>query len=320
MDLPVLQEVEKKAWVGFNKFLFILSAPRSGSTLLRVLLNRLPDVISPPESYFLEFYKDNKTLNPERDEDRRIIAANWIDFRNHLNVRNLYNRENFRLLVEKEARSWADVFSILVQSYANDANMKYGADTLICEKTPLHIEYQKELKEIFPTARVIYLVRDPRDVVASLKTCSWASSCVIKNSHYWSQTIRMMEKGQNRLVINYECLVDFPDEEFKRIGSFLGLTIDEDLLNTQAPNEDKESSDPRNTASYKPIDNSFKEKWKTLLSHPDKELEVIETICTKEMKSMGYQPLTKFSKPLNFLLQIQRWSNLQYDRVYRRII
>lgn len=320
MDLPVLQEVEKKAWVGFNKFLFILSAPRSGSTLLRVLLNRLPDVISPPESYFLEFYKNNKNLNPGREKDREIIAVNWIAFRNHLNVRNLYNRENFRSLVEKEARTWADVFSILVQSYANDAEMQYGADTLICEKTPLHIEYQKELKEIFPTASIIYLVRDPRDVVASLKTCSWASSCVIKNSHYWSRTIQMLEEGQNRLVVKYEDLVDFPDAEFKRIGSFLDMTIDEDFLHSQAPNEDKESADPRNTASYKPIDNSFKEKWKTLLSHPDKELEVIETICGKEMKFMGYQLQTKFSTRLNFLLKIQKWSNLQYERIYRRII
>lgn len=320
MDLPVLQEIEKKAWVGFDKFLFILSAPRSGSTLLRVLLNRLPDVISPPESYFLEFYKNNKTLNPALGKDRKIIAANWIVFRNHLNVRNLYNPEDFRALVEKEARSWADVFSILVQTYANDAEMEYGTNTLICEKTPLHIEYQKELKEIFPMAKIIYLVRDPRDVVASLKTCSWASSCVIKNAHYWSQTIKMVEEGQNRLMVKYEDLVDFPDEEFDRIGRFLDMEINEDILNSQAPNEDKESADPRNIASYKPIDNSFKEKWKTLLSHPEKELEVIETICSKEMKLMEYQLQTKFNKRLSFLLKIQRWSNLQYERIYRRII
>lgn len=320
MDLPVLQEVEKKAQVGFDKFLFILSAPRSGSTLLRVLLNRLPDVISPPESYFLEFYKKNKTLNPTQSEDRKVIAANWIAFRNHLNVRNLYNREDFRWLVETEARSWSDVFSILVQTYASDAHMGYGVNTMICEKTPLHIEYQKELKEIFPMAKIIYLVRDPRDVVASLKTCSWASSCVIKNSHYWNQTIQMIEKGQNRLIVKYEDLVDFPDEEFNKIGKFLDMEIDENILNSQAPNEDKESDDPKNIASYKPIDKSFKQKWKTLLSHKDKELEVIETICSKQMKAMGYQPQTEFNKSLSFLLKIQRWSNLQYERIYRRII
>lgn len=320
MDLPVLQEVEKKAWVGFNKFLFILSAPRSGSTLLRVLLNRIPDVISPPESYFLEFYKNNKNLNPERAKDREIIAANWFEFRNHLNVRNLYNRNYFQVLVQEEARTWADVFSILVQSYATDANMMYGPDTLICEKTPLHIEYQQELKEIFPTAKIIYLVRDPRDVVASMKSCSWASSSVIKNSHYWSKTIRLMGESDRRLVVKYEELVDFPDREFNRMGRYLGLSIPVDVLTTQAPNEGKESADPKNTASYKPIDKSFKEKWKTLLSQPDKELEVIETICAKEMKEMGYHPVTAPIKGFGFLLRIQKWMNLQFERIYRRVI
>ena len=320
MDLPVLQEVENKAWVGFNKFLFILSAPRSGSTLLRVLLNRLPDVISPPESYFLEFYKNNKNLNPDRAKDREIIAANWIEFRNHLNVRNLYNRDYFRSLVQEEARTWADVFSILVQSYASDANMMYGPDTLICEKTPLHIEYQQELKEIFPAAKIIYLVRDPRDVVASLKSCSWASTSVIKNAHYWSKTIQLMEKTDRHLLVKYEDLVDYPDREFTKIGDYLGLSISEDVLTTQAPNEDKESADPKNTASYKPIDSSFKEKWRTLLSQPDRELEVIETICAEEMKEMGYQRVSRTRKRFEVVLRIQKWTNLQFERIYRRVI
>ena len=320
MDLPVLQEVESKPWVGFKRFLFILSAPRSGSTLLRVLLNRLPDVISPPETYFLEFYRDNKKLDPSCPSDRERIADNWIAFRNHLNARNLYNREDFRKQVCTHARSWSDVFSILVQAYANDAGMTYTRDSLICEKTPLHIEYQQELTEIFPEARIIYLVRDPRDVVASLKTCSWASSSVIKNAHYWSKTSKMLRQGEDRLLVKYEDLVDNPDREFTRIGAFLDMEIDEVVLYSNAPNEEKESSDPKNVSSYKPIDKSFKEKWKALLSHPEKELEVIETICRRQMKVWEYEPLTPYNRPLAMVLRLRQWTDKQYERIYRRII
>src|SRR5690554_1677132 len=320
MDLPVLQEVESKPWVGFKRFLFILSAPRSGSTLLRVLLNRVPNVISPPETYFLEFYRDNKKLDPSKPWDRQRIADNWIEFRNHLNAWNLYDRTEFRSQVGEHARSWSDVFSILVQAYAKDAGMNYQQDSLICEKTPLHIEFQQELTEVFPEARVIYLVRDPRDVVASLKTCSWAYSNVIKNAHYWAKTSEMLREGPGRLLVKYGDLVDNPDGEFARIGAFLNMRIDEEVLHSSAPNEEKESSDPKNLASYKPIDNSFKEKWKALLSHPEKELEVIETICRKQMKTWGYKTLTPYNRKLAMVLQLRKWSDKQYERIYRRII
>lgn len=319
MSSPVLNPDKTTSWVKVDEFLFILSAPRSGSTLLRVMLNKIPNIISPPETYFLEFYRDNKKLDLLKRSDREILVQNWVAFRNHLNVRNLYNRKDFERLVVEEAGSWKDVFSILIQLYAKDAGKEVPSKPIICEKTPVHIELQEELLEVFPNTRIIYLIRDPRDVVASLKTCPWASSDVRRNSFYWSKTANLIENRKNSILIKYEDLVETPEREFQKIGYLLDIDIDYKILHAEAPNEDKESLDPKNLASYKPIDNSYKNKWKTRLSQPDHELEVIENICYREMKRFGYSLISQPNAKLLKFLSFQRWVDKQYGRIYRRI-
>ncbi len=320
MDSPVLDSQKTNSLVNIDKFIFILSAPRSGSTLLRVLLNRIPEIVSPPETYFLEFYRNNKNYDPSRAEDRKILADYWVNFRNHLNVRNLYDRKAFNALVVDEARSWADIFSILVQLYARDARKKMTENSIICEKTPLHIEFQKELLEIFPKAHIVYLIRDPRDVVASLKTCPWSTSNVKLNANYWCKTTNLIQDRENSILIKYEDLVETPEVQFGRISQLLQIDIDDKLFQDQAPNEDKESLDPKNLDSYKPIDTSFKDRWKTKLSEPDHELEVIENLCFKEMKKFNYVPTTQPNYKFQKLLQLHKWTDRQYGRIYRRII
>lgn len=320
MASPVLNLSKSTSFVKIDEFIFILSAPRSGSTLLRVMLNKIPNIISPPESYFLEFYRDNKMLDLLKESDRELLVENWFNFRNHLNVRNLYNRSDFRDLVVEEARTWKDVFSILIQLYAKDAGKEVSAKSIICEKTPLHIEFQKELLEVFPNTHIIYLIRDPRDVVASLKTCPWASSDVRRNSFYWCKTANLIQNRKNSVLIKYEDLVENPEREFQKIGDLLHIKIDDRVLHAEAPNEDKESVDPKNLASYKPIDESYRNRWKTRLSEPDHELEVIENICYKDMKKFGYSTITEPNSKLLKFLSFQRWVDRQYGRIYRRII
>lgn len=320
MDSLELDKMKTKTWVDVDKFIFILSAPRSGSTLLRVLLNRIPDVVSPPETYFLQFYRDNKKYNPLKASDRSILVDNWINFRNHMNVRNLYDRKAFRELVVGEARSWKDIFSVLVQLYAKDANKRVTKNSIICEKTPIHIEFQKELLEVFSAAHIIYLIRDPRDVVASLKTCPWARSDVKTNSYYWCKTANLIQECKNSILIKYEDLIENSSSEFKRIGRFLQIDIDDQILHQEAPNEEKESLDDKNIASYKPIDSSFKDRWKTKLSEPDYELEIIENICYADMEKFGYVPFSGRNSKLNILIQLQKWTDKQYGRLYRRIL
>lgn len=302
------------------KYIFILSAPRSGSTLLRVTLNKIADIVSPPETYFIEFYKLNKYLNPSLTIERNIIIENWLQFRNHLNDRNLYNKEAFRRDAKIKGQTWKDIFDILIEHYAIEAGKVIKEGMFICEKTPVHIEFQEEIMDLFPEAKIIYLIRDPRDVVASLKTCPWGTSSILRNARYWNNTSKLINKSSRSIIIKYEDLVDNPDKEFERISSLLEINLGEVTTKPKALNEERESVDPKNLASYKPIDKSYKDKWKTILSEPDHELQIIENICFSSMRQLGYNPINSFNKKLSLLTDFQSWIEKQYKRVYRRIL
>ena len=122
---------------------FILSCERSGSTLLRMIIDAHPEIACPPQLnlgqackhlYNLVYYSIGQTYKGDTESDRR----QWVISE-----------------IQKMVGS-------VMQRYADNKKKKRW-----CEKTTLNINYIKLLSEIFPNARYICLYRYSMDVIYS---------------------------------------------------------------------------------------------------------------------------------------------------------
>jgi len=139
-----------------KKLVFIVGAPRSGTTWLEVLLSRSDSVIG-------------------------VFETDWFSAyaRSFFEVWEKHHRENHSFGLHRHLTD-GEYFLFLRTLYgailSRFAKRKPSA-TIILEKTPAHAIYWRDILRVFPEAHFIHLVRDPRAVVASLEAASksWAA-------------------------------------------------------------------------------------------------------------------------------------------------
>jgi hypothetical protein len=119
---------------------FIVAPFRSGTTLLRLILDSHPDIAAPPETFIF-----SHILAPLRDE--RMTRAMW----------NLgYHRDALAAALGDCARSF-------LEGYAASKGKRIWV-----EKTPSYVDLLPELHEAIPDAKYIMLYRHPCDIVHSM--------------------------------------------------------------------------------------------------------------------------------------------------------
>lgn len=208
----------------------IVGAPRSGTTLLRFMLDSHPDMAIPPETGFL---MEGKNLKGSDDDSREKFfhtvtayppeAPNWKDFQIPKEI--FYER-----LLELHPFSTTEGFRLFYQMYAERFNKKLWGD-----KTPLYCNNLNEIEELLPEARFIHLIRDGRDVAVSLRKQWFSPGHDIEiQAQYWLnnvQTARSQGKRRKHyLEIRYEDLLQNPEKILKQVCNFIGLEFSEDML------------------------------------------------------------------------------------------
>jgi hypothetical protein len=163
------------------------------------------------------------------------------------------------------------------------------------EKTPDHARQSELLCDLFPDCALIHLVRDPRDVVASMLRMPWGDKSVLSNARQWLDcqqgALRMKGHPQYFRVV-YEDLVADPGAELERICGFLG----EDFSPSMLEAGDEESANRwwlgRARGS---IDRSRAMRWKKELSASQAAL--VEWVARDTMQELGYAPCSGTATP-----------------------
>lgn len=268
---------------------FILSAQRSGSTLLRVMLDRIPGVVGLPETFFWTFKHAHKHLDPGAPPQRATIARQWLRY---FTIKKWdIDHERLEREIVEHADTWAKVFAATVSRYVEDTGIEWSAESVVCEKTPAHIHKQQSILSDYPDARFIYLVRDPRDQASSLKKCSWSTSNTYVIARVWRAGVRTIGTNPNSITLRYEDLVRETQATFGRLTAFLGKTVAyEDVKEAGAlqPVRLGHQKAERHGKALQPVTDKSISKWRNGLSRPDKDLQVIQYVCEREMKQFGY--------------------------------
>jgi len=208
--------------------LFILGSARSGTTLLRRLLNEHPDLALPRETHFI-----SKTLRWARKGIRDGRITDWDRFRRAI-AANAFMDELAPFIDEtplEDPRPLVrDVFDRAMTGYARSlGKTRWG------EKTPPHLWFWAWIDELFPDARYLVISRDGRDVACSLALKDWAASDLLVNAARWKSEARKVTRllsqvGPRAHRIWYEDLVRDPEAVLRGVCAFMDLPYDARML------------------------------------------------------------------------------------------
>lgn len=143
----------------------------------------------------------------------------------------------------------------------------------------IHHHYRTALR-IWPGARFVHLVRDPRDVAPSVVAMGWAATCW-HATRFWIEPEREVEELKRAappgrvLELRFEDLVARPGEELARLCAGFGVDYDARML-----------SYPEDT-TYPPPDASAAERWRTTLRSRD--VREVEARAGAMMGRRGYE-------------------------------
>ena len=262
--------------------IFIVGAPRSGTSLLRNLLNRHPAIGLCDETYYFYYVYERRRAFGDLAEPAarqrlidKYLATSQV---RHLGI----PLDELNRVLLRDGTSYAAFFTTLLRCYATaHRKQRYG------EKTPQHVFSLSTLCDWYPGCRIIHLIRDPRDVVASLLRMPWGRRNVIANVRLWRDCVLAGERfgaSDNCLRVRYEDLVAALEPELKRVCEFIGEDYRADML---LPSDAPAAAAWWFQRALEPVTTARRGAWRDQLTRDD--VAVIEWVAAPLMHRLGYE-------------------------------
>ncbi len=256
---------------------FLGGAGRSGTTLLRVMLDAHPRICCGPELKIL----------PSIAEWYLNLTRNFAPVLQSYAIAPTNLRRQFREFVEG-----------LVENYRCVSGKPRWA-----EKTPHNILFSVPLGEIFPDARFLHMVRDGRDVVCSLVSMNWINPLtgrkwdyvqnIANAARYWREVVTLARQQAEHptvagrvLEVHYETLVAEPAATMRRVLQFLDEPWDDAVLSYHVKNRGREPLEASTEQAVQPLTSRSVGRWKNDMTKLDKAAFKAE--AGELLKALGY--------------------------------
>ena len=269
---------------------------RSGTTLLQNILNSHPEIVMPPESFFI-LHLGTKYGKVTQWNDSIIDAF----------IKDLYTDRPFKIFWQtpledvkesfktcEKVKSFSEACNVVRRAFQRSyllPNIKWVGD-----KNPIYCLYYEKLLKITPDAKVIHLVRDPRGTAnGQINTFKRKNAFLvgIQWSNYNKSLLRIEKTHPNQyLRIRYEDIIENTDVEIGKICEFLKIDFSDQMLNyrEKVVKKFEDYSDilnHRHQSLLKPIDKGIAEKWKKNLTQ--KQLSIIGFTTYQIANKLGYE-------------------------------
>jgi Sulfotransferase family len=206
---------------------FIVGVGRSGTTLLRLMLDAHPELAIPPETHFapklLEKWRRRDATTPEQMLEVIVEQRQGPDF-------GFTEEELVERLRSLDELDGANALRAFYEAYAERQGKPRWGD-----KTPIYVEFMKRIGGQLPEARFVHLIRDGRDVALSRAVFGGEGPATPeKAAQRWKRRIRkarnQAEKVRHYVEIRYEDLVLEPEATLRRVCDFVELDYDPAML------------------------------------------------------------------------------------------
>lgn len=215
---------------------FIVGCPRSGTTWLQRLLAAHPLIETGQESRLFEY-----------------IGSQYRQWREDKVSPELTGRGGTGLACYLTEREFLEIQRNYLASILSHIFKRVPPGRIFLEKTPRHALFIPEIHELLPEAKIIHMVRDPRDVVASLLAAAkgwgraWAPRKVRKAARIWCEHVNSALASKALLPetqffeIHYEDLYQDPAKWLRAAASFLELPWAEPEIEAAVASNDARS-------------------------------------------------------------------------------
>jgi hypothetical protein len=206
---------------------FIVGSPRSGTTLLRLMLDAHPDLAIPYET---RFFTGRHPTVPTDFLQRQLLFAlvmrktrgDWVSF-------GISRFEFWWALQQIQPFSMAQGYEAFFDLYTKKKNKpRWG------EKTPAHARSLPKIRELFPRAKFVHLIRDGRDSVISIRQRWWSPPTFAAQVQIWAGNVKAARGdglGQpDYLEIRYENLILETRTQLEQICQHIELPFDQAML------------------------------------------------------------------------------------------
>ncbi len=302
---------------------FIVGCARTGTSLLREILNRSPHICIAPETHYLhrlssaghraQKIKRIGDLTNDRSVDAFVdyvytsakISTYWQW------LKRTVDRQCFRQRILDSDRSERAVFLLLMQIFAEETG-KIARETLILgEKTPAHLHYVPQLLEWFPQAKVIHTFRDPRAITVSrirkvrknqvgLRSTfpsapEWLLRPLdtpvemLRMSKAWFNAVKLHTRyeqlyARRYLLVRFEDLIIEPERQVAQICEFLAIPFERELLSEVVVVGSSYHTRQRGPSGF---DKQTLDRWK---SKSPLIRAWYSTVARNQLKRFGYAP------------------------------
>ena len=213
--------------------LFIIGNPRSGTTLLRLMLTNHKNIVIPPECGFAVWFYDKYKSEVFSETVIRNFVEDLSTARK-IETWNLDYPELLHYIFSVQPVSYPEVVGAVYEFYGRtnrETFLRWG------DKNNYYLNHIDTIWEMYPSARFVHIIRDGRDVACSYRKLH-RSSMVSKYAPHlpfdvkdialeWSRNIRTIRNSFDKMYWNnvhelrYEDLVSNPSRELKKVCLFL---------------------------------------------------------------------------------------------------
>lgn len=211
------------------KPVFIVGSGRSGTTLAATLINRFADVHIAKETGYISRAVDllESIDKPESMERLVALTNSWLKVEGWTGRA---DAEQFRAFAAREGLQGAAGYMHYV--WMLDSRRSRNGLSHVGDNTPGYVWVIPKLEQMLENARYIHVVRDPRDVAASILAMRFGANDVLTAALEWQANIgawmaaERIVPPERRLEIRYEDLCRTPAAALGRVAAFLDQGID----------------------------------------------------------------------------------------------
>jgi len=275
--------------------ILMIGIQRSGSNLLRLMLNELPEIAAPHPPHILQRmmplesrYGDlsqKKAFSLLVDDVCRLVECNPVPWEGVV-----LDRENVAARCGKPnlVAVFGAVYDVMAETW--------GAKTWCC-KSLANIHYLPEIEDYFADAKYIYLYRDGRDVATSF------SKAVVGEKHFyhiakeWNEAQQLALNFRKKVPakrffnLSYEDLTTETEEAVRALCEFLGVGYKPSMLEFYKSGEAKRAASASNLWENVTHPVMKQNSRKFLKEAHEEDIRIFESVAGSSMDSLGYERL-----------------------------
>lgn len=296
---------------------FVVGCDRSGTSLLTVMLDQSATLKMIFEAGFIPRLEEHSSIYGDfsesrqrwyfiRDLQREKATSKTFAFDKFENLTDEDVERAIRNVAPTDYRGAVDaLYSAAAQK---DGKSRWG------EKMPRYILQVSWLASTFPGSQIVHIVRDPRDVAASICRAGWEKN-LRDAATYWKKRV-VAGRNQGYSIddgryheINYERLLQSPVKTLEELSECLGVQFTSEMVKNESsgtealPAAHREAHTELFSKLDRPIDPYRGYAWKREMTR--REIADVEDVAAPVMEKFGYE-VSRSKVPT--LRRLKRWA------------